>query len=104
MTARVPGDEGRWERVATQWCVVTDFGLTSMIGEDGLHVFVRALSSAIAAPGMRLWLIARNNEVASWSPDVRRSVTDRASAKARSYFAWERVARKTIEIYRAASG
>lgn len=63
MTARVPGDEERWERVATQWFVVTDLGLTSMNGEDGLHVFVRALSSAEAAPGMRLRLIARNNEV-----------------------------------------
>jgi len=48
--------------------------------------------------------VAKINEVASWPPDVRRSFTDRASAKARSYFAWERVARKTIEIYRAASG
>ena len=63
MTARVPGDYERWDDAATQWFIVTDLGLTSMTGEDGLHVFVRALSSAEAAPGMRLRLIARNNEV-----------------------------------------
>jgi uncharacterized protein YfaS (alpha-2-macroglobulin family) len=63
MTARVAGDGERWESVATQWFVVTDLGLTSMTGEDGLHVFIRTLSGAEAAPGMRLRLIATNNEV-----------------------------------------
>ena len=64
MTARVPGDDDKlWERSATQWFIVTDLGLTSMTGEDGLHVFVRALSSAEAMPGIRMRLIAANNEV-----------------------------------------
>ncbi|MFT4794922.1 MAG: hypothetical protein ACJAVR_002574 [Paracoccaceae bacterium] len=43
--------------------LVTDLGLTAMTGEDGLHVFARALSSAEASAGLQLWLIARNNEV-----------------------------------------
>jgi glycosyltransferase involved in cell wall biosynthesis len=41
-------------------------------------------------------------EVASWRPDVRRAFTERSSATARSYFAWERVAKQTVEGYRAA--
>jgi uncharacterized protein YfaS (alpha-2-macroglobulin family) len=64
MTARAPdGEDEYWEQAATQWFVVTDLGLTSMTGTDGLHVFVRALSSAEAAGNARLRLIAKNNEV-----------------------------------------
>ena len=64
LTARVAGalpDEGG--TVPTQWFVVTDLGLATLKGADGLHVFLRALGSAEARPGVELRLLARNNEV-----------------------------------------
>jgi uncharacterized protein YfaS (alpha-2-macroglobulin family) len=48
---------------ATQWFVVSDLGLSTYRGADGLHVFVRSLASAKPAAGVKLRLIARNNEV-----------------------------------------
>ena len=63
MTARVPGQGDRWDRAATQWFVVTDLGLASMAGADGLHGFVRTLSSAEPVAGAEVQLLARNNEV-----------------------------------------
>ena len=63
MTARIPGQTDRWDRVATQWFIVTDLALASMAGADGLHGFVRKLSSADAVAGAKVTLLARNNEV-----------------------------------------
>ncbi len=51
------------DAIATQWFVVSDIGLSAFSGRDGLHVFVRALSTAGPMPGVALRLIARNNEV-----------------------------------------
>ncbi|MBZ0123708.1 MAG: alpha-2-macroglobulin family protein, partial [Roseovarius sp.] len=48
LTARVPGSDPYDEDGATQWFVLTDLGLTTLKGTDGLHVFVRALSDAQA--------------------------------------------------------
>lgn len=62
MTARVPGGGEDWESAATQWFIVTDLGLASISAADGVHGFVRALSSADAVAGARVRLIARNNE------------------------------------------
>ena len=63
MTARIPGQGEAWENAATQWFIVTDLGLASMSGTDGLHVFVRALSDAGAVEGATVRLLARNNQV-----------------------------------------
>ena len=63
MTARVPGETSTWERAATQWFIVTDLGLASMSAADGVHGFVRALSTAEPVQEARVRLIARNNEV-----------------------------------------
>ncbi|MEO1492968.1 MAG: MG2 domain-containing protein, partial [Pseudomonadota bacterium] len=63
MTARVPGDTSQWDRAPTQWFIVTDLGLAAMSGADGVHGFVRALSSAAPEEGITVQLIARNNEV-----------------------------------------
>ena len=52
-----------WENVATQWFVVSDLGLSTMDGKDGLHVFVRSIASAEALKDVEVRLIARNNEV-----------------------------------------
>ncbi len=59
ITARVPG---RGEP-ATQWFIVTDLGLATIGGTDGLHVSLRALSDAGAVEGATVRLVARNNEV-----------------------------------------
>ena len=55
------GDD--WQQRATQWFVVSDLGLTSFVGDDGVHVFVRSLASAQPVGGVEIRLIARNNEV-----------------------------------------
>lgn len=51
------------ENIATQWFVVSDLGLTSFSGQDGVHVFVRSLASAAPVRDAEIRLIARNNEV-----------------------------------------
>lgn len=48
---------------ATQWFVVSDLGLTSFTGPDGVHVLVRSLADARPLANAELRLIARNNEV-----------------------------------------
>ena len=48
---------------ATQWFVVSDFGLTAFSGTDGVHVLVKSLASAGPLAGVELRLIAKNNEV-----------------------------------------
>ncbi len=47
--------------LATQWLVVSDLGLTTWHGEDGLHVFARSLASARPLANVTLRLYARNN-------------------------------------------
>lgn len=63
MTARVPGDTETWQPAATQWFIVTDLGLSTLKGNDGLHVFVRSLALATPVPSANLKLVALNNEV-----------------------------------------
>jgi uncharacterized protein YfaS (alpha-2-macroglobulin family) len=48
---------------ATQWFVVSDLGLTSFSGPDGVHVLVRSLADASPVANAELRLVARNNEV-----------------------------------------
>ncbi len=52
-----------WDYVATQWFVVSDLGLSTMDGKDGLHVFVRSIASAASLKDVEVRLIARNNEI-----------------------------------------
>jgi uncharacterized protein YfaS (alpha-2-macroglobulin family) len=47
---------------AIQWVIDTDIGLTTMSGADGLHVFARALGSALPLSGLAVALIARDND------------------------------------------
>ncbi|HEV3042442.1 MAG TPA: MG2 domain-containing protein, partial [Roseiarcus sp.] len=51
--------------IATQWLVVSDLGLSTLSGQDGLHAIVRSLSSAAPLAGVEVKLVARNNEVLS---------------------------------------
>jgi len=52
-----------WYPKATQWFIVTDLGLTTLSGNDGLHVMVRSLGSAGPVGDVHIRLIAVNNEV-----------------------------------------
>ncbi len=53
--------DNNWENQATQWLVVSDLGLFTMRGNDGLHVFIRSLATAQPLAGVALRLYARNN-------------------------------------------
>jgi uncharacterized protein YfaS (alpha-2-macroglobulin family) len=57
------GDEADWSNPAAQWLVITDIGLSSLQGPDGLTVLARSLASAAALPDVELRLVARNNEI-----------------------------------------
>ncbi|PTM94331.1 alpha-2-macroglobulin family protein [Mycoplana dimorpha] len=57
------GPKRDWETKATQWFLVSDIGLSTFAGTDGLHVFARALGSARPLAGVELQLLARNNEI-----------------------------------------
>lgn len=63
------GDDGEYyysedyRPQAGQWLVQSDLGVTSFRGDDGLTLSIRSLASAKPLPGVRLSLIARNNEV-----------------------------------------
>jgi uncharacterized protein YfaS (alpha-2-macroglobulin family) len=52
-----------WDSVATQWFIVTDLGLTTLAGDDGVHAFVRSLTDAQPIAGAKVRLVAVNNEI-----------------------------------------
>ena len=52
-----------WNSRATQWFVVSDIGLSTYTGEDGLNVFARSLATAKPIAGIDLTLLAKNNEI-----------------------------------------
>ena len=63
LRAAVPGVD-TYETPATwQWFVVSDLGLTTLSGTDGLHVFVRSLGTADAKTGVTVDLLSVANEV-----------------------------------------
>jgi uncharacterized protein YfaS (alpha-2-macroglobulin family) len=64
MTAKAPGAKGDdYDSQATQWFVVSDFGLTAFSGDGGIEVLARSLGSAKPLVDVEVRLIARNNEV-----------------------------------------
>jgi uncharacterized protein YfaS (alpha-2-macroglobulin family) len=56
-------DDDQDAQLATQWMVVSDLGLTTFSGDDGIHVLARSLATALPLSGVELRLIAHNNEV-----------------------------------------
>ena len=58
---RTDGGEDKYGYKATQWLIVTDYGLTTMTGDDGLHVFLRSLDTGQPVEGVTVKLYARNN-------------------------------------------
>jgi uncharacterized protein YfaS (alpha-2-macroglobulin family) len=64
LTAQPVDDHSdEWNSRATQWFVVSDIGLSTYTGQDGLSVFARSLGSAKPLAGAELTLLARNNEI-----------------------------------------
>lgn len=63
LTAWVDDDQPMYHDRATQWLVISDIGLTTLSGEDGLTVAVRSLAGATPMEGVTLRLIARNNGI-----------------------------------------
>ncbi|WP_315923976.1 alpha-2-macroglobulin family protein [Mesorhizobium sp. SP-1A] len=64
LTARPVDDRSdEWNSRATQWFVVSDIGLSTYTGQDGLTVFARSLGSAKPIRDAELTLLARNNEI-----------------------------------------
>ena len=55
-------ERDRWSDHATQWLVVSDIGLTTVHGADGLSVFARSLATAEPMAGVTLALQARNED------------------------------------------
>jgi len=53
----------QYQDVATQWFVVSDLGLSTLKGKDGLHVFVRSIATAKPIEHAEIRLLARNNDV-----------------------------------------
>ena len=52
-----------YENIATQWFVVSDLGLSTMSGKDGLRVSLRSIATAAPVQAATVRLLARNNEV-----------------------------------------
>ncbi len=49
----------------TQWFIVSDLGLTSFSGTDGIHAYINSLATTAPLEGVEIRLLARNNEVLS---------------------------------------
>ncbi|MES2914931.1 MAG: alpha-2-macroglobulin family protein [Pseudomonadota bacterium] len=63
LKAAVPGVDPYTVPPGWQWFVISDLGVTTMSGVDGLHVFVRSLGTAEAKSGATVELLNRANTV-----------------------------------------
>ncbi|MBV7408282.1 alpha-2-macroglobulin family protein [Maritimibacter sp. DP1N21-5] len=63
LKAAVPGEDEYDSPPAVQWFVISDIGVTTMTGADGLHVFTRSLTSAGPMDGVEVELLSVANSV-----------------------------------------
>lgn len=63
LRASMPGKDSYEVSPAWQWFVVSDLGISTLSGTDGLHVVVRSLSTAGPKPNVTVELLSRSNEV-----------------------------------------
>ncbi|MDD7969599.1 alpha-2-macroglobulin family protein [Roseinatronobacter alkalisoli] len=63
LRAAVPGTDPYDVPAAMQWFMVSDLGVTSYQGSDGMHVVVQRLSDGTPADGARVALLAQSNRV-----------------------------------------
>ncbi len=80
LIARQPKKEGdqdwhyNYQRNATQWLLVSDMGLMTFRGKDGIHVMVRSLKSAKPTKNVEVTLVARNNKILGTATSDRRGL------------------------------
>ncbi|AML50982.1 alpha-2-macroglobulin family protein [Falsihalocynthiibacter arcticus] len=63
LKASIPGTDPYDNPPATQWFVLSDLGVATASGIDGLHVFVRSLASADVKSGVTVTLLSEANSV-----------------------------------------
>ena len=63
LTADLPGADRYDETATTQWFILSDIGVTTLSGTDGLHVMLRALSDASALAETEVTLLSRSNRI-----------------------------------------
>ena len=63
LRASMPGKNSYEVAPAWQWFVVSDLGISTLSGTDGLHVVVRSLGTAGPKSKVNLELLSRSNEV-----------------------------------------
>ncbi len=63
LQAAIPDGDPEQIPPAMQWFVISDLGMTTMQGTDGLHVFVRSLNDASAKAGVKVTLVSRANSI-----------------------------------------
>ena len=63
LSASVPGQDPYDYPAATQWFVLSDLGLSTWAGVDGMQVSVRRLSDTAPRAGVKLTLISRANAI-----------------------------------------
>lgn len=56
------GDDDYSRQYAAQWVIDSDIALTTFQGADGLNIFARSLSHATPIAGLKLSLVARDND------------------------------------------
>ena len=65
LQAAIPATDPHDNAPAMQWFVLSDLGLASMSGTDGIHVFVRGLGNAEPRAGISVTLLSKANAVLS---------------------------------------
>ncbi|TGD67827.1 alpha-2-macroglobulin family protein [Tabrizicola sp. WMC-M-20] len=63
LKAAISGEDPYETAAAWQWFVVSDLGLTTLSGVDGVHVFVRSLGTAQAVTGVTVELLSTANDI-----------------------------------------
>ncbi len=63
LTAGIPGLAKYDQPGATQWFILSDLGITTLMGNDGLHVLVRGLGDAAPRARAEVKLLSRANRV-----------------------------------------
>ena len=63
LDAHLPGRTGSEDPRATQWFVLSDLGISTAAGTDGMHVSVRSLSETTPKAGVEVTLVSTGNAV-----------------------------------------
>ncbi len=63
LSASYPGADPYEEPAATQWFILSDLGVATMLGTDGLTVMVRGLGDASVTPDAKVTLLSEANAI-----------------------------------------